>query len=65
MIAKHIAMNSAKKSDFAGLANYIADSQGKHERVEAVTVTNCHASLLMASTDSDRLAQAIVEVTNT
>jgi hypothetical protein len=65
MIAKHIPMNSVKKSDFAGLAKYISDSQGKDERVESVTVTNCHASFMVASTDSDRLAQAIVEITNT
>ena len=65
MIAKHIPMNSVKKSDFAGLAKYIADSQGKDERVESVTVTNCHASFMVASTGADRLAQAIVEITNT
>ena len=65
MIAKHVPMNSVKKSDFAGLAKYISDSQGKDELVESVTVTNCHASLMVASTDRDRLAQAIIEVTNT
>lgn len=65
MIAKHVPMNSVKKSDFAGLAKYITDSQDKTERVDSVMVTNCHASLMVASTDADRLAQAIVEITNT
>jgi hypothetical protein len=65
MIAKHIPMNSVKKSDFAGLASYISDSQHKNERVDSVTVTNCHASFMVASSDADRLRQAIIEVTNT
>lgn len=65
MIAKHIPMNSVKKSDFAGLASYISDSQHKNERVDSVTITNCHASFMVASSDVDRLRHAIIEVTNT
>lgn len=40
MIAKHIAMRSAKRSSFAGLASYITSAHGKNERVGEVSVTN-------------------------
>lgn len=55
MIAKHVPMKSAKKSDFSSLASYIADEQGKDERVVYTSVTNCH---------SDDLKSAIIEVRN-
>jgi hypothetical protein len=37
-------MRSMKKSDFAELARYIADAQGKTERLGLVMVTNCQAN---------------------
>ena len=40
MIAKHIAMRSAKRSSFAGLAAYVTSAHGKNERVGAVMLTN-------------------------
>ena len=48
MIAKHIPMRSARKSDFAGLVQYIADRQGKTERLGVVSITNCAAASLPA-----------------
>ncbi|MEP6604608.1 MAG: TraI/MobA(P) family conjugative relaxase [Nitrosospira sp.] len=42
MIAKHLAMKVAKKSNFSELVKYIVNSQNKHERIECITVTNCH-----------------------
>jgi hypothetical protein len=56
MIVKHVAMTSAKKSDFAGLITYLTCSQGKTERVGHVRVTNCH---------SEQARFAILEVINT
>jgi len=56
MIAKHVAMRSVKKSDFAGLVKYISDPQEKNERVDFVSVTNCQ---------SDDVPMAILEVTHT
>ncbi|NOU23443.1 MAG: relaxase/mobilization nuclease domain-containing protein, partial [Methyloglobulus sp.] len=56
MIAKHVAMNAAKKSNFAELVRYITDGQGKEERIGDVSVTNCQ---------SDRVDAAILEVINT
>lgn len=50
MIAKHIPMRSAKKSDFAGLVQYIADRQGKAERLGVVNITNCEADTFPAVT---------------
>lgn len=44
MIAKHVPMRTAKKSDFSELARYITDDQNKNERVGKVTYTNCSAS---------------------
>ena len=46
MIVKHVPMRSVKKSDFAGLAEYIADEQGKTERVGTCTTTNCDADTI-------------------
>lgn len=56
MIAKHVAMKSAQRGDFAGLMKYIADTQAKHERVGNILVSNCH---------SDRADSAMVEILNT
>src|SRR5471032_1273855 len=56
MIAKHVPMNSAKKSDFAGLVTYLAGPQGKDERVGLVRVTNCH---------TEQAEIAMLEVLNT
>ena len=41
-------MRSARKSDFAGLVQYIADWQGKTERLGVVHITNCAAASLPA-----------------
>ncbi|MFH0785234.1 MAG: TraI/MobA(P) family conjugative relaxase, partial [Pseudomonadota bacterium] len=46
MIIKHVPMRSVKKSDFAGLAEYITDEQGKTERVGLCTTTNCDADTI-------------------
>lgn len=46
MIIKHVPMRSVKKSDFAGLAEYITDEQGKTERVGLFTTTNCDADTI-------------------
>ncbi len=46
MIAKHVPMKSVKKSDFSGLANYLADEQEKNERVGYVSFSNCEAQTL-------------------
>lgn len=56
MIAKHVAMKSVKKSDFAELVKYMTDEQEKNERVGFVSVTNCQ---------SDRPDAAILEIINT
>ena len=56
MIAKHVAMNAAKKSNFAELVQYMIDGKGKEERIGDVSVTNCQ---------SDRVDAAILEVINT
>jgi hypothetical protein len=54
MIAKHVAMKSVKKSDFASLVKYLADDQEKNERVVTTSVTNC---------ESTGLTAAVIEVT--
>lgn len=56
MIAKHVPMTSAKKSDFAGLVKYITGPQGKTERIGLVCITNCQA---------DQADIAMLEVLNT
>ncbi|MGL4826206.1 MAG: TraI/MobA(P) family conjugative relaxase [Vibrionaceae bacterium] len=48
MIAKHIALRSPKRSNFAALASYITDPQNKSERLGSVNVTNCEAASLQA-----------------
>ena len=56
MIAKHIPINSLRKSNFAGLVNYIVDPQNKTERIGMVRAVNCY---------SDRPDCVIAEVLNT
>ena len=56
MIAKHVAMKSVKKSDFAELVKYMTDEQEKNERIGFVSVTNCQ---------SDRPDAAVLEIINT
>ncbi len=46
MIAKHVPINSLKKSDFANLINYITDSQDKIDRVGQISFSNCHSNNL-------------------
>jgi hypothetical protein len=41
MIIKHFPMQSVKKSNFAGLVQYITDKQGKFERIGVCSITNC------------------------
>lgn len=41
MIAKKISMQSVSKSSFVRLVNYIANEQGKEQRVSNVRITNC------------------------
>ena len=48
MIIKHIPMRSVKKSDFAGVVQYLTDKQGKFERVGISTTTNCTADTMDA-----------------
>ncbi|MBU0791963.1 MAG: relaxase/mobilization nuclease domain-containing protein [Gammaproteobacteria bacterium] len=50
MIAKHVPMRAAQKSDFAGLVDYITDAQSKEHRLGAVTVTNCETENIKAAT---------------
>lgn len=56
MIAKHVPMTSARKSDFAKLARYITGPQGKDERVGMVRVSNCH---------TEQAEIALIEMLNT
>lgn len=56
MIAKHIPINSLRKSNFAGLVNYIVDPQNKTERIGMVRAVNCY---------SERPDCVIAEVLNT
>lgn len=56
MIAKHIAMRSARRGSFEGLARYITSTHGKDERVGEVRTTNfAH----------DDVAGAVIEATLT
>lgn len=59
MIAKQVAMQSIKKSDFASLVKYITDTQNKNERVGCVAVTNCQVD------QGGQVDAAILEVLNT
>jgi hypothetical protein len=56
MIAKHVVMQSIRKSDFGALVRYITNPQQKSERVSQVSVTNCQ---------TDRVDASILEVLNT
>ncbi|MES3021661.1 MAG: TraI/MobA(P) family conjugative relaxase [Pseudomonadota bacterium] len=56
MIAKHVPMNFAQKSNFAGLVKYLTGPQGKSERVGVVRVTNCQ---------TQQAEMGILEVINT
>lgn len=49
MIAKRVALKSARRSDFAELAGYLTDAQGNAARVGRVTVTNCEARTFEAA----------------
>lgn len=42
MIVKRIPLRNPNVSSFTRLTEYITNSQGKHERVENVRLTNCH-----------------------
>ena len=53
MIAKHVPMRSAGKSDFAGLVRYITDEQSKEHRLGNVYMTNC---------DAETVRDAITEI---
>lgn len=53
MIAKHVPMRSAGKSDFAGLVRYITDKQSKEHRLGNVYMTNC---------DAETVRDAITEI---
>ncbi len=55
MIARHLSVNSAKKSSFARLVQYISDGQSKAERIGTMHATNCY---------SDEIEDVIAEVTN-
>jgi hypothetical protein len=59
LIAKHVAMRSLGKSDFAGLADYITDDQEKTERLGQVQVTNCQAGTVQAAIDEVLATQHI------
>lgn len=50
MIAKHIPMKSARRSDFAGLVKYITDDQGLDHRLGQICITNCDSIHLSAAT---------------
>jgi hypothetical protein len=58
VIAKHVPMRAAARSDFAGLVRYITDAQDKAVRLGAVTVTNCEA----ATPEVANLSAVIAEV---
>lgn len=58
MIAKHVPMRSVGKSNFADLANYICDSQGKDHRLGQVRVTNCESATLNTAIEEIMATQA-------
>jgi len=55
MIAKHIPINTLKKSNYSNLVNYLVDTQNKEHRVGTIRVSNCY---------SDLPDSAVVEVLN-
>lgn len=56
MIVKEVAMRSAKKSNFIGLANYLTGKQSKEERVGEISASNCY---------SEQAEVAVLEILNT
>jgi hypothetical protein len=56
MIVRHVPMESAQKSNFAELVEYMTDPQNKNERVGTITTTNCQ---------SEQADIAMLEVLNT
>lgn len=56
MIVRHVPMESAQKSNFAELVEYMTDPQDKNERVGTITTTNCQ---------SEQAEIAMLEVLNT
>lgn len=50
MIAKHVPMRTAQKSDFSDLVSYITNSQDKEHRLGQVAITNCSTDNLQAAT---------------
>ncbi|RZA12572.1 MAG: conjugal transfer protein TraI, partial [Proteobacteria bacterium] len=57
MIAKQVAMRSARKSDFGDLVAYITDTQGKAQRVGQVVLTNCTSDNALDAAIEVRLTQ--------
>lgn len=58
MIAKHVPMRAVGKSNFADLANYICDSQGKDHRLGQVRITNCESATLNTAIEEIMATQA-------
>ena len=56
MIVRHVPMESAQKSNFAELVEYMTDPQDKNERVGNIATTNCQ---------SEQAEIAMLEVLNT
>lgn len=44
MIVRHIPMKIVRKSNFAGLIQYMINEHGKQERVGEITITNCQSN---------------------
>jgi hypothetical protein len=57
LIAKQVALRSARKGDFADLVRYITDAQGKVQRVGHVVVTNCTSDNPLDAAIEVRLTQ--------
>lgn len=59
MIARHFPMRNLRKSSYSGLVRYLLDEQGKIDRVDAVTVTNCQSeTLTMAAIEVEAVQRA-------
>jgi antirestriction protein ArdC len=57
LIAKQVALRSARKGDFADLVRYLTDAQGKVQRVGHVVVTNCTSDNPLDAAIEVRLTQ--------
>lgn len=57
MIAKQVALRTARKSDFSDLVRYIIATQGKGERVGRVVLTNCASDTPLDAAFEVRLTQ--------